>query len=81
MLFSDTLTASEVNWIACPPPAATIRAEVKIRYRHTAAPATIEPIDEEHVAVRFDTPQRAIAPGQSVVFYDGDTVIGGGIID
>jgi len=80
-LFSDTLTASEVNWIACDAPTSAIRAEVKIRYRHTAAPATVEPIADGRVAVRFDAPQRAIAPGQSVVFYDGDTVIGGGVID
>lgn len=80
-LFSDTLTASEVNWIACDTPSSPIRAEVKIRYRHAAAPATVEPIENGRVSVRFDTPQRAIAPGQSVVFYDGDTVIGGGVID
>ena len=80
-LFSDVLTASDCNWSACDIPATAIRAEVKIRYRHTAAPATVEPIDNGRVAVRFDTPQRAIAPGQSVVFYDGDTVIGGGVID
>ena len=80
-LFSDTLTASEVNWIACDTPTTAIRAEVKIRYRHMAAPATVDPIGEGRVSVRFDTPQRAIAPGQSVVFYDGDTVIGGGVID
>jgi tRNA-specific 2-thiouridylase len=80
-LFEDSLTASEVNWIACDAPTSAIRAEVKIRYRHTPAPATVEPISDGRVSVRFDTPQRAIAPGQSVVFYDGDTVIGGGIID
>lgn len=81
LLFSDTLTASDCNWIACDTPTSPIRAEVKIRYRHTAAPATVETIENGRVAVRFDTPQRAIAPGQSVVFYDGDTVIGGGMID
>ncbi len=80
-LFADTLTASEVNWIACDTPTSAIHAEVKIRYRHTPAPATVEPIGEDRISVRFDTPQRAIAPGQSVVFYDGDTVIGGGVID
>ncbi len=79
-LFSNTLTASEVNWIACDTPTTPIRAEVKIRYRHTAAPATVEVIDNGRVAVTFDSPQRAIAPGQSIVFYDGDTVIGGGVI-
>ena len=80
-LFSDTLTASEVNWIASDAPTASIRAEVKIRYRHAPAVATVEPIENRRVLVRFDVPQRAIAPGQSVVFYDGDTVIGGGVID
>ncbi len=80
-LFAHTLTASEVNWIACDTPTSAIRAEVKIRYRHTPALATVEPIADGRVSVIFDTPQRAIAPGQSVVFYDGDTVIGGGVID
>lgn len=55
-------------------------ADVQIRYLHRAAPATVHPLDGGCVRIVFDTPQRAITPGQPVVFYDGDTVIGGGWI-
>jgi tRNA-specific 2-thiouridylase len=56
------------------------RMEAKIRYRHTPAPATVH-LSGGHLHILFDTPQRAIALGQSVVLYSGDTVLGGGIID
>jgi tRNA-specific 2-thiouridylase len=58
-----------------------MRVEAKIRYAHKAAPATVYPTGESTVRVEFDLPQRAIARGQSVVFYDGDLLIGGGIIE
>ncbi len=80
-LYADTLTASSINLLACDDLSAPTRLEVKIRYRHTAAPAIVEQIEKDKLLVHFDTPQRAIAPGQSLVLYDGDTVIGGGIID
>jgi tRNA-specific 2-thiouridylase len=57
-----------------------VRAEVRVRYRHTAAPATIFPLDNERARIVFDEPQRAITPGQASVFYRGDEVIGGGWI-
>jgi tRNA-specific 2-thiouridylase len=57
------------------------RLFAKIRYRHTPAIATVEAIEGGRLRVRFDLPQRAIAPGQSLVLYDGDTVVGGGIIE
>lgn len=57
------------------------RLEAKIRYRHTPAIATVKAIEGGRLSVKFDLPQRAIAAGQSVVLYDGDTVIGGGIIE
>lgn len=57
-----------------------IRAEVKIRHATPACPATIEPIDQTTVCVRFDAPLRAVSPGQSAVFYQEDAVLGGGII-
>jgi tRNA-specific 2-thiouridylase len=57
------------------------RADVKIRYLHRAAPATVHPLDEGRVRVVFDEPQRAITPGQAVVFYDGDVVLGGAWIE
>ena len=75
------LTASSVNWVSGAPPNGSGRLTARIRHRHPDAPAQIEPLAEDRVAVRFDEPQRAVAPGQAVVFYDGDTVLGGGWID
>ena len=79
-LFTNQLDADRINLIAVPKLDAPIRAEVKIRYAHAPAPATVTQTGEDSLHVEFDTPQRAVAPGQSVVIYDGDTVIGGGII-
>jgi len=75
-----TLTASGVNWIAGIP-GAPRRVAAQIRHRHAAAPATVQAIDEGRAAVVFDAPQIAVTPGQAVVFYDGDVVVGGGWID
>jgi tRNA-specific 2-thiouridylase len=77
----DTLTASRVNWIAGGTPPGATRAHVRIRYRHKEALATITPLGDDRVEVVFDEPQSAITPGQAVVFYDGDYVLGGGWID
>lgn len=76
----DTLEASGVNWIAGAAPAAPVRATARIRHRHHDAPATITPLPDARARVVFDAPQTAIAPGQAVVFYDGEIVIGGGWI-
>ena len=75
------LTASSVNWIAGEPPVAPVRVEAQIRYRHAAAPAVVTAIAQGRAQVAFNQPQRAITPGQAVVFYDGDEVLGGGWID
>jgi tRNA-specific 2-thiouridylase len=75
-----TLTASHVNWIV-EPPAGPIRAPAQIRHRHQAAPATVRALPDGRAEVVFDTPQLAVTPGQAVVFYDGDVVLGGGWID
>ena len=80
-LYSRTLTAKSVNFIPFDTLTAPMRVEAKIRYAHKAAPATVYPTDENTVRVEFDEPQRAIARGQSVVFYDGDLLVGGGIIE
>lgn len=81
-LCRDSLVAREVNWIAFDAPAGPVRACVKIRHQHEAAPATIYPTtDPGRVQVRFDQPQRAITPGQAAVFFDGDLVLGGGWIE
>jgi len=78
-----TLTASRVNWISGDAPSTPLRAHARIRYRHAEAPATITPatLAGDRVSVLFDEPQSAITPGQAVVFYDRDCVIGGGWID
>ena len=75
------LTASDVNWIACRPPATPIRVTARIRHRHREACASVRALDERRAALQFDEPQAAIAPGQAVVFYDGENVVGGGWID
>ena len=79
-LFAKEVRLSSLNLIACDRLDGDIRAEVKIRYAHKAAAATLVQTGEDTATVLFDQPQRAPAPGQSAVFYDGDTVIGGGII-
>ena len=75
------LTASSVNWIAGSLPDGDGRVTARIRHRHPDAPARVEPRPGGRAAVVFDEPQRAVAPGQAVVFYNGDTVLGGGWID
>jgi len=79
-LFRDTLESDNWNWIAFPCPAAPFRAKAKLRSRHTEQPATVYPLENGIVRVVFDEPQRAITPGQTVVLYDGDTVIASGTI-
>jgi tRNA-uridine 2-sulfurtransferase len=76
-----TLTASRVNWISGETPASPLRCRARIRYRHREAPATVDPIAGNRVSIMFDTPQSAITPGQAVVFYEDDVVLGGGWID
>jgi tRNA-uridine 2-sulfurtransferase len=79
-LLSEEFTAAGVNWIVIDDPTEPVRAEVRVRYRHTPAPATITPLPNQRVQVKFDQPQRAITPGQATVFYRGDEVVGGGWI-
>ena len=75
------LTASSVNWIAGAPPSGPIRVAARIRHRHREAPAGLTPVGDARAQVVFDEPQLAITPGQAVVFYDGEEVVGGGWID
>jgi tRNA-specific 2-thiouridylase len=76
-----SLTASRVNWMSGRTPAGPLRAAAQIRHRHAEAAATITPIDDARARVEFDEPQSAITPGQAVVFYAADVVLGGGWID
>jgi tRNA-uridine 2-sulfurtransferase len=76
----DRLVATAVNFIACAPPTSPLHVAAKIRHSHQPAPATVRALEGDAAEVVFDTPQRAVSPGQSVVFYDGDVVIGGGVI-
>ena len=83
-LRADGLIASDCNWIAVDNVRESIRGTAKIRYNMSSVPATVEPapIDAPgSVRVRFASPQRAVTPGQSMVLYDDDVVIGGGTID
>lgn len=79
-VFSDTLYANELNFMPFEKLESDMHIEAKIRYSHQPAPCTISMIDDETVKVVFNEPQRAITPGQAVVFYDGDMLVGGGSI-
>ena len=79
-VWGEQFRVRDVNWIAFDQPPEQLRAKVKIRYRHNEQDATIQVTGQNTADVRFDEPQRAITPGQAAVFYDGDTVIGGGTI-
>lgn len=80
-VFSRSLKAYDLNYISIEPPMGEFRAKAKIRYSAKESDATIYPLEDGSVKVVFDSPQRAITPGQSVVFYDGEMVVGGGIIE
>ena len=79
-LLSRKLIAHRMNWIAIDEVRQPIQVEAKIRHRHQPAPATVTRRPDGEILVTFDEPQRAITPGQAVVFYDGDLVMGGGWI-
>lgn len=79
-LESIEFTVRDANWVAFPEPLESVRAHVKVRYRHEPAPATIYVLPGNGARVVFDEPQRAITPGQATIFYNGDEVVGGGWI-
>ena len=79
-LLSRDLVANRLNWISVAGLEGEMRVRVKIRHRHEPAWATLRADGEDCVHAVFDEPQRAITPGQSAVFYDGDEVVGGGWI-
>ena len=79
-LYSREVLVHDFNWISGEAPSGPIRCSAKLRYRQPEQAANVEPLSENEALIRFDTPQRAVTPGQSAVLYDDDTVLGGGII-
>lgn len=79
--YGRELIASSLNWLAIARPGHPIRVKARVRYRHPEAEAVVTPVDGDCVQVKFAKPQMAIAPGQTIAFYDGDAVIGGGTIN
>ena len=79
-LFSRELTANDFNWIAYDVPPRELRASARVRYHQREQAATVTVLEDGNVHLVFDEPQRAITPGQALVLYDGDTVLGGGTI-
>jgi len=79
-LFSKEVKVSDFNWISGHAPEGPVRCTAKIRYRHKEQPASAFPEGEDKVTILFDEPVRAVTAGQAAVIYDGDTVLGGGVI-
>jgi len=80
-LMTDRVYLTDINLIALDKLTSPLRVTVKLRSTHKGASATIEAVDDNKILVTFDEPQRAAAPGQSAVFYDGNVVVGGGLIE
>ncbi|MBA1145534.1 tRNA 2-thiouridine(34) synthase MnmA [Ectothiorhodospiraceae bacterium WFHF3C12] len=79
-LFAVGLNAAELSWVAGEPPAVGSRLAAKTRYRQPDQTCTVVSCDDRELVLAFDQPQRAVAPGQSVVLYDGECCLGGGVI-
>jgi len=80
LLYTRNLIADNINWISGTPLDSAIAAKARIRYKHKEAQALLTPLDSGGIRVEFEKPQRAVTPGQAVVFYEGDVVLGGGTI-
>lgn len=74
-------TVGRMNWVSIAEPTSPIRATVQVRYRSPAAPVNVIPLEGDRIKLVFDEPQFSITPGQAAVLYDGDIVLGGGIIE
>jgi len=81
LLFSQSLQASQLSWVDGIGPNAPYRCRAKTRYRQSDQACTITRLEADHCEVVFDEAQRAVTPGQSVVFYDGEVCLGGGVIE
>jgi tRNA-specific 2-thiouridylase len=79
-VYGDTFVVESVNWIVPREMITFHQAQVKIRYNHPGSEADLSPKGEGELEVKFKSPQKAITPGQAAVFYDSDTVLGGGWI-
>ncbi len=79
-VYADELVATGINYVDREKLTEPIRVKAKIRYGAREAEAIVTPLGEDKVQVKFRKPQRAITPGQAVVFYDGDVLVGGGTI-
>ena len=79
-LYSDTVWAEDFNWVSLPPQGGPVEVTAKTRYSQTECPAVLCPEADGTVRAEFVRPQRAPAPGQSLVAYQGEAVVGGGII-
>jgi tRNA-specific 2-thiouridylase len=80
-LFSGNLRASQLSWVCGEAPAPGQKLTAKVRYRQQDQACMVQEITEDRLVLAFDQPQRAVTAGQSVVLYDGDNCLGGGIID
>ena len=80
-LWKKAFTVNQLNWVSISRPEKIIKCQVKIRNQHQPALATLSVLDENRIKIEFDKPERAITPGQSAVFYDGEILLGGGIIE
>jgi len=80
-LLSESLIAGQLRWVAGEPPASPARCTAKVRYRQQDQSCEVELLPGARCSVRFDTPQRAVTPGQYVVFYSGPECLGGGVIE
>ncbi len=81
LLYSDSITATNIAWVTDHPPTTELKCTAKFRYRQPDNGVTVKVKDENRIEVIFDQPIRAITPGQAVVFYHGDECLGGGTID
>lgn len=79
-LYTNEFIAHQINWVSIDAPCEKFSANVKIRYNFAEKPAEIIPLNGDTVKVIFENPQKAVTPGQSAVFYKGDVVLGGGVI-
>ena len=79
-VYRDSFIVDSINWISIKGMTSPITAQVKIRYNHPGSEATLFPKDKNGIEVKFKSPQKAITPGQAAVFYDDETVLGGGWI-